>query len=166
MASLTDTAALARSVIDSRAKGAGWHLVRLTAEPVSAPLTLRSHVTLALDAGATLLCLPDMADYPIRVADAPWRRVSLLHADHVTDISITGAGTIDGNGKVWWDAKAAAPKGTPENQRPLLIDLTNSQQILIDGVTVKNSPQYTITTFGDGSLVRKRDDLHPPGAQY
>jgi polygalacturonase len=118
-------------------------------------------VRLLLDRGATLLGSPDMSDYPIR-EDAPWRRVSLLHADHVTDISIAGAGTIDGNGKIWWDAKAAAPRGQPEAPRPLLIDLTNSKQILIEGVTIENSPQYNITAFWcDGLTVRNVTILNP-----
>ena len=155
-----DTAALQRA-IDTCAKGAGG-TVHLTAGTyVSGPLTLRSHVRLSLDRGATLLGSPDMGDYPVR-EDAPWRRVSLLHADHVEDISITGEGTIDGNGKIWWDAKASAPKGQPEGKRPLLIDLTNSKRILIEGVTIQNSPQYNITTFWcDGLTVRGVTILNP-----
>jgi polygalacturonase len=155
-----DTDALQRA-IDLCSKGPGG-IVHLTAGTyVSAPLTLKSHVRLSLDQGATLLGSPDMADFPIR-ADAPWRKVSLLHADHVVDISITGAGTIDGNGKIWWDAKANAPKGQPEAPRPLLIDLTNSKQILIEGVTIQNSPQYNITTFWcDGLIVRNVTILNP-----
>src|SRR5438067_4302921 len=113
---------------------------------LSHPLTLKIHTHLALEKGATLLGSGDMADYPVR-ADAPWRRVSLLHADNAEDIAITGKGTIDGNGKVWWEAQMNRPKGSKENQRPLLIDLTHSKQILIEGVTIQNSPQYNITAF-------------------
>jgi polygalacturonase len=155
-----DTEALQRA-IDLCAKGSGG-VVHLTAGTyVSGPLALKSHVRLSLDQGAKLLGSPDMEDFPIR-ADAPWRKVSLLHADHVADISITGAGTIDGNGKIWWDAKANAPKGQPEAPRPLLIDLTNSKQILIEGVTIQNSPQYNITTFWcDGLTVRNVTILNP-----
>jgi polygalacturonase len=128
---------------------------------LSAPLTLRSHTHLALDKGATLLGSADMADYPIR-QDAPWRRVSLLHAENVEDIAITGEGTIDGNGKVWWDAQLNRQKGSKENQRPLLIDLTHSKQILIEGVTIQNSPQYNITAFWcDGLTVRNVRILNP-----
>jgi len=155
-----DTAAL-QAAIDQCAKGKGG-VVELTAGTyVSAPLTLLSHVHLVLDKGATLLGSTDMADYPIRT-DAPWRRVSLLHADHAEDIAITGAGTIDGSGKVWWDAQMNRVKGTKENQRPLLIDLTNSKQILIQGVTIQNSPQYNITAFWcDGLTVRNVTILNP-----
>lgn len=155
-----NTAALQRA-IDECAKGAGG-VVHLTAGTyVSGPLALKSHVRLSLDRGATLLGSPDMDDFPIR-ADAPWRRVSLIHADKVVDIAITGEGTIDGNGKVWWDAKALRKKGEPEAPRPLLIDLTNSKQILIEGVTIQNSPQYNITTFlCDGLTVRNVTILNP-----
>jgi polygalacturonase len=155
-----DTTALQRA-IDQCAKGNGG-VVHLTAGTyLSAPLTLRSHVHLLLDKGATLLGSRDMEDYPIRT-DAPWRRVSLLHADHVEDIAITGEGTIDGSGKVWWDAQLNRTKGTPESPRPLLIDLTNSKQILIDGVTIQNSPQYNITAFWcDGLTVRNVTILNP-----
>ena len=155
-----DTTAL-QAAIDQCAKGQGG-VVHLTAGTyVSAPLTLRSHVHLVLDKGAMLLGSPNMEDYPIRT-DAPWRRVSLLHADHVEDIAITGAGTVDGNGKVWWEKQMNRPKGSKENQRPLLIDLTNSKQILIEGVTIQNSPQYNITAFWcDGLTVRNVTILNP-----
>ena len=155
-----DTTSL-QSAIDQCAKGEGG-MVRLTAGTyISGPLALRSHVHLMLDKGATLLGSPDMADYPIR-QDAKWRRVSLLSADHAEDIAITGAGTIDGNGKVWWDAQMNRQKGTPENPRPLLIDLTNSKQIVIEGVTIQNSPQYNITAFWcDGLTVRNVTILNP-----
>jgi polygalacturonase len=155
-----DTTAL-QGAIDLCAKGDGG-VVHLTAGIyVSGPLTLRSHMHLVLDKGAKLLGSPDIEDYPIRT-DAPWRRVSLLHADHVEDIAITGEGTIDGNGKVWWDAMMNRQKGSKENQRPLLIDLTNSKQILIEGVTIQNSPQYNITAFWcDGLTVRNVTILNP-----
>jgi polygalacturonase len=155
-----DTIAL-QQAIDLCAKGDGG-VVHLTAGTyVSGPLALRSHVHLLIDKGATLLGSPDMEDFPIR-ADAPWRKVSLIHADNVVDIAITGAGTIDGNGKIWWDAKALRKKGEPEAPRPLLIDLTKSKQILIEGVTIQNSPQYNITTFlCDGLTVRNVTILNP-----
>ena len=102
-----------------------------------------------------------MQDYPIR-EDAKWRRVSLLHADHVEDIAITGDGTIDGSGKIWWDAQMKRQRGSTENPRPLLIDLTNSKKILIEGVTIQNSPQYNITAFWcDGLTVRNVTILNP-----
>src|SRR5690348_12751724 len=84
-----DTAAL-QHAIDTCPVSSGVAVVHLTAGTyLSGPLALRSHVHLLLDKGATLLGTPDMAAYPIRT-DAPWRRVSLIHADNVEDIAITG----------------------------------------------------------------------------
>ena len=129
---------------------------------LSAPLTLRSNTYLICDKDATLLGSADMADYPVR-ADAPWRRVSLLHADNAANIRITGPGTIDGNGKVWWDAQLRRQKGTPENPRPLLIDITRSHDILIEGVTIQNSPQYNITTFLSSGMTVRNVAIRNPG---
>jgi polygalacturonase len=155
-----DTTVLQRA-IDECAKGAGGTVHFPAGTYVSGPLDIKSHVRLSLDKGATLLGSPDMEDFPIR-QDAPWRKVSLLHADKATDIAITGAGTIDGNGKVWWDAKALRKKGEPEAPRPLLIDLTHTKNILVEGVTIQNSPQYNLTTFWcDGLTVRNVTILNP-----
>jgi polygalacturonase len=154
-----DTAALQKAIDTCAVKGGIVHLAAGTY--LSAPLDLKSHVHLQLDKDAILLGSPDMADYPIR-EDAKWRRISLLHADHAVDIGLTGEGVVDGNGKIWWDAKAARKKGEPEDQRPLLIDLTNCKQILVEGVTLRNSPQYNLTLFWcDGLIVRNVTILNP-----
>jgi len=156
-----DTAAI-QAAIDACAARSN-SAVRFTAGTyLSAPLTLRSNTHLILDKGATLLGSPDMADYPIR-ADARWRRISLFHADHATDISISGEGAIDGNGKVWWDAQLKRQKGTPENPRPLLIDITNSRGILIEGVTIQDSPQYNIAVFLSDGLTVRNVTIRNPG---
>lgn len=154
-----DTAAIQKSI--DRCAEAGGVVRFASGTYVSAPLTLKSHTHVLLDKGAMLLGSPDIADYPVRT-DAPWRRLSLLHADNAEDIEISGEGTIDGNGKVWWDAMLNRPRGSHENQRPLLIDLTHTKQILIEGVTIQNSPQYNITTFWcDGLTVRNVRILNP-----
>ena len=155
-----DTTAL-QAAIDACSQPGGGTVYLAAGTYVAGPLDLKSHVRLLLDKDAILLGSPDMADFPIR-ADAPWRKVSLIHADHATDISISGEGVIDGNGKIWWDAKALRKKGEPEAPRPLLIDLTNSKRILIEGVTIRNSPQYNIATFlCDGLTVRNVTILNP-----
>ena len=141
-----DTAALQAAIDGCAAKGGGD--VRLAVGTyLSAPLTLKSHVHLVLDKGAVLLGSQEIDDYPVR-EDAKWRRISLLHADKVTDIAITGEGTIDGQGQVWWTRQLNRANGSPEDPRPMLVDITNSSKILFDGVTLpRNSPQYNIITL-------------------
>lgn len=156
-----DTAAIQRA-IDACANSGGGTVRFAAGTYVSGPLDWKSHIELHLDAGATLLGSPDRSDFPIR-QDAKWRRVSLLHADHATGISLTGQGTVDGNGHVWWEAKAEDhKKGLPEAPRPMLFDLTHSRKILIDGVTIRNSPQYNImAVLCDGLTVRNVKILNP-----
>lgn len=156
-----DTAAI-QAAIDACAERSNSAVHFTAGTYLSAPLTLRSNTHLIFDKGATLLGSTDMADYPIR-ADAPWRRISLLHADHATNVSIAGEGTIDGNGKIWWDAQLKRQKGTPENPRPLLIDITNSRNIQIDGVTIRNSPQYNIAVFLSDGLTVRNVTIRNPG---
>lgn len=156
-----DTAALQKAIdMCSRGKGGVVHFPPGTY--VSGPLDWKSHVRLELAAGATLLGSPDREDFPVR-ADAPWRRVSLLHADHATDIALGGAGTVDGNGAIWWKAKADDQhNGLKEGPRPMLFDLTQSKHITIEGVTLQNSPQYNImAVLCDGLTVRGVRILNP-----
>ena len=129
---------------------------------LSGPLDWKSHVRLQLDAGAKLQGSPDFADYPVRT-DAPWRLVSLLHADKAEDISLTGEGTVDGNGQVWWTRQMAdRTQHVHESARPMLFDLTRSKKILIEGVTIQNSPQYNImAVLCDGLTVRRVKILNP-----
>jgi polygalacturonase len=156
-----DTAAIQKA-IDNCAQAGGGTVHFAAGTYLSAPLDWKSHVRLQLDSGATLLGSPDMADYPVR-DDAPWRRVSLLHADHVTDIALTGAGTVDGSGQIWWTQQQSdRHAGLKEKPRPMLFDLTHSSKILIDGVTIQNSPQYNImAVLCDHLTVRNVKILNP-----
>ena len=61
-----DTAAIQGAIDACAAKGGGT--VRLTAGTyLSAPIVLKSNITLQLDKGATLLGSPDHADYPAKI---------------------------------------------------------------------------------------------------
>lgn len=155
-----DTAAL-QAAIDACAVRGGGDVRLVAGTYLSAPLTLKSHVHLVLEKSAVLLGSSDIDDYPVR-EDAKWRRVSLLHADKATDIAITGEGTVDGQGQVWWTRQLNRAKGSPEDPRPMLVDITNSNKILFEGVTLQNSPQYNIITFVcDGLTVRNVRILNP-----
>lgn len=156
-----DTAAI-QHAIDACSAAAGGTVHFAPGTYLSAPLDWKSHVRLQLDAGATLLGSPNPADYPVRT-DASWRLVSLLHADHATDIALTGAGTVDGSGGGWWQRQIEGRKAhMKEGPRPMLIDLTHSHSILIEGVTIQNSPQYNIlAVLCDGLTVRGVHILNP-----
>ncbi|MEG9433068.1 glycoside hydrolase family 28 protein [Terriglobus sp. ADX1] len=118
---------------------------------VSAPLTLRSNLTLSIAEDSKLLGSRNLDDYPIR-EDAKWRRVALLHADHVSNLRITGGGVIDGSGDMFWELAhthriAGDTSGSGGFPRPMLLDITESQHLTFDHITLQNSPMYNFTFF-------------------
>jgi len=144
-----DTKAIQAAIDDCAAKGGGT--VTLTKGTyVSAPITLKSNVTLDVASGATLLGSPDHADYPqATVFQAPGRQ-ALITSINAHDIAITGKGTIDGNGASWWfDAKGNRVSGVMGEIvfRPRLIVFDHSRHIRMTDVTVQNSPSWQIIPY-------------------
>jgi len=165
------TAAIQTAIDTCSATGATVELTSGTW--LSAPLTLRSHTHLKLDAGAVLLGSKNKDDYPQRTEPGnTWRRVALLHADNATDLSLTGDGVVDGQGSEWWDWSRAGDtkhdtSGNGEGKtRPLLIDLVKSSDILIEGVTLQNSPMYNITLFQSHDIAIRRIKIRNPSNSH
>ncbi|MBV9022442.1 MAG: right-handed parallel beta-helix repeat-containing protein, partial [Streptomycetaceae bacterium] len=133
-----DTAALQKAINACAGKGT----VELTSgKYLSGALTLADNLTFQLDSGATLLASQNTADYPTsRSRPAP-----LLSASGVKNLTITGAGTIDGQGAPWWAViKAEKAAGEPLSARPTLIDISNASHVKITGITMKNAPNVHI----------------------
>ena len=145
---------------------------------LTGPIHLHSHITLFLDAGSVLKFSTDFDDY-LPMVPSRWEGIEitnfspLIYAHDVEDIAIRGRGTIDGQGRVWWQAVAAvkAGKQSAPNKwqqefrrlnpqpiispgyksfdlafmRPPLIQPFNCTNVLIEGVTIINSPFWTVT---------------------
>jgi len=129
-------------------------------------LNLKSHVELFLDENAVLLGSAKRIDYgdqsltlqppvPHIAGRASW--LSLIFANDASDISITGSGTIDGQGTalaedVWQTLYGSDPKkkGDPshrakEKLRPQLIYFTGCKGVNIRGITLKDSSSWVET---------------------
>ena len=109
----------------------------------SAPLVLKSNVTLHVDSTAEMLASADRLDYYPAGFDTsggrtPTSVTNFITSSYADNITITGKGIIDGNGKPWWDAYNA---GTL-TKRPRLIQLNHGKHILVEDITLKNSPQF------------------------
>jgi len=114
-------------------------------------INLISHLTLFLENGATILGSENMDDYPIipglpsygRGRELPGpRHSSLINGEGLVDVIITGDnGTIDGQGAVWW---SAFRNKTLDYTRGHLVELIDSQDIMISNLTFQNSPFWTI----------------------
>jgi hypothetical protein len=127
-------------------------------------LFLRSNLHLQFGPGATLLASQRFEDYPI--IDGRWEGIerkthaSLLTGRNVENIVITGAGLLDGQGSPWWEAHATTrllrlkqglpreapdPPGAPlHHPRPRMIDLMRCQNVVLEGISLLNSPSWTV----------------------
>lgn len=136
-----------RSAIEA-ASGAGGGTVYVPAGTYhTGAIFLRDHIELRLSPGAVLSFSSNPEDYPI--VESRWEGVrqevhaSCIYGKDLTHVSVTGSGTLDGNGQPWWDKKRNRP-GELRYPRPKLISLDGCSRITIKDVTLKNSPSWTV----------------------
>jgi len=160
-----DTVAIQSAIDACAAQGGGT--VRLTAGTyLSAPIVLKSNITLQLDRGATLLGSPDHGDYPPKTEFRAPGIQSLVSATNAQNIAITGDGVIDGQGESWWlmarSVHDAGVMGNP-HPRPRLVVFDHCKHVRMEGVTVQNSPMWQIVPYySDDVLIRNVRVLAPP----
>ncbi len=104
-------------------------------------IILKNNVILYLEAGATLYGSRSLDDYiPMKPEYSSLRTqtetVQLIYAESIHGAGISGFGTIDGQGS-GFEKKSWNDEGIT---RPHLIRFITSQDITIEGVTLKNSP--------------------------
>ncbi len=129
-----DTAALQKAINAC----AGGGTVELTSgKYLSGSLTLPGNITFQIDSGATLLASQSAADYPSGGSHLQ----ALLLASNGNNVTITGGGTIDGQGAPWWsEIKAEKAAGQTLSPRPPMIDLESVTTATISNITIKNAP--------------------------
>ncbi len=143
-----DTAAIQGAIDACAAKGGGT--VRLTAGTyLSAPIMLKSNITLQLDKGATLLGSPDHEDYPAKTEFRLPAATPLVSATNAENVAITGEGTIDGQGESWWKmTRGVRDAGVMGNHpRPRLIVFDHCKHVRVEGVTIQNSPFWQLVPY-------------------
>ena len=125
---------------------------------------MRDNITLHLEAGATLLGSQNPADYP--VTSNRWEGVEqltyapLIAGNGLKNIAITGRGTIDGQGESWWQAFNEKTLAYP---RPRLIGFADCHNVLIEGITLINSPAWTINPVRCENVnIRGLTIINPP----
>jgi alpha-L-rhamnosidase len=149
------TAAIQKAIDDVAASGGG----RVTVPPgvfTTGALHLRRGVELHIARGAVLRGSTDLADYPkastrIEGHFEPWRP-ALINAEGLDGVRITGAGTLDGNGRPFWQAfwkrRAENPKCTNlEVERPRLMYLAECRNVEISGIALKDSGFWNLHVY-------------------
>jgi len=134
-----------QSAIEACAAQGGGTVVLPAGQYVTGSLFLRDNITLQLEAGARILGSENPEDYP--VIHSRWEGkhqdtyAPLIAGKDLHNIAVTGRGTIDGRGAVWWKAKKEKTLAHP---RPRLISFSDCSNVLIEGITAINSPSWTI----------------------
>jgi len=119
---------------------------------------LKSGTHLRLDKGVEIRGLQDQAAYPVmptRVAGIEMRwPAALINVYEQSNVTISGQGVIDGDGKMWWDKywqmrKDYDPKGLRwaadyDAQRPRLIQIYKSDNVELRGLTLRRSGFWTV----------------------
>ncbi|CAA0830229.1 Pectin lyase-like superfamily protein [Striga hermonthica] len=133
---------------------------------------LTSDFTLFLEDGAVILGSQDPDEWPI-IEPLPsygrgrerqgGRHISLVHGNSLSNVVITGQnGTIDGQGKMWWDLWW---NKTLKHTRGHLVELVNSRNILISNLTFRDSPFWTIhPVYSSNVVIRDMTILAPLNA--
>jgi len=163
------TQAFQRAVAACHAAGGGRVIVP-RGRWITGPIVLRSNVELHLDDEATIAFRQDPNAYLPRVFTR-WEGTELMnyspfiYAFEQTNIAVTGRGTLDGQADAehWWPWKRTdeaknrlrdmAARGVPVAQRtfgdgsmlrPNFIQPYRCTNVLIDGVTIINSPMWEV----------------------
>lgn len=113
---------------------------------LSGPIQLVNQINFHLDKGATLRMLP-LNKYPGGTTDP----ANFISGASLHDVEISGLGTIDGQGIPWWPYAR-----TRDARRPRMIALSSCDRVLIENVTLTNSPMFHIAVSGRSSDVTVR----------
>ena len=155
--------------IDAAAKKGGIVAFK-TGNYLTGAIFLKDNVHLRVDAGVTLTGSENEADYPrmpTRVAGIEMTWLSgLINVNDAKNVKISGGGTIDGNGKKWWDKywdlrKVYEPKGLRwtsdyDAERARLLVVWKSSDVKIENLSLKRSGFWTVqVVYSDHVTVDK-----------
>jgi polygalacturonase len=141
-----------QAVIDRAAAEGGGVIVVPKGVFLSGSLFFKAGTHLYLEEGGVLKGSDDISDFPVvdtRIEGQSLRYfAALVNADGLEGFTISGKGTIDGNGlrywKSFWLRRAVNPKCTNMDElRPRLIYLSHCKDVQVEGLHLMNSPFWT-----------------------
>ena len=158
-----------RAAIEDCSKRGGGRVVVPEGRWLTGPIHLRDNVNLHFAKGALVEFSTNFYDYlPVVYGILAGNRVysvsHFLYAYQCKNIAVTGEGILDGHGEAWWHmkhhqpgmedlmkkGKALAPMSErvydkPEDGvRPRMLQFVECENVLLEGITLKNSPSWTV----------------------
>ena len=179
-----------QKAIDAAAQAGGGKVVFAKGTYLTGALFLKSNVELHLGEGVVLRAVPDDAAYPdiwSRVAgvEMQWP-AAVVNVYGRTNVSVTGQGTLDGNGEYWWrkfwgeDRQGGMLKDYVARglrwavdydcQRVRALLIYDSKDVKVSGITIERSGFWSLTmTYSehvtvDGVIIRANIGGHGPSS--
>lgn len=150
-----------QGLIDKAAAEGGGVIVVPEGTYMTGAVFFKQGVHLHVMDGGVLMGSNDPSDYPIvktRIEGETCLYYSaLINADGLDGFTITGHGTIDGNGftfwKHFWERRSWNPRCTnKDEQRPRLVYVSNSKNVRIDGLKLQNSAFWTTHIYNSENV--------------
>ena len=153
-----NTKSIQRAIDEVAARGGGKVIIPAPGVYMSGTIHLRSNINLEIEAGATLLGSPNISDYDsIRWGHNVDRQpYHLIYADSAQNFTISGKGTIDGNGQYFWQDWEKNSKGgmilprwllaKPKKVSPL-IEIYHCFNGTVQDVTIKTGGGWNLHLY-------------------
>lgn len=138
--SADNTTAVLNAVNAASAAGGGTVIVP-SGVFLCGPIVLKNNVGLQLSSGAVLKVLAYGA-YPGSGGTA--KLGNFINLDGLTNVKVSGAGTIDGQGAAWWSAYLTSRANGAAIGRPCMIGFASANKVEISGITILNAPNVHI----------------------
>jgi hypothetical protein len=142
-----NTPAIQAAIDAATADGGGTVLIP-SGGYLTGTIYLKDHVTLYLQPGATLLGAQELEDYPPmapkRHDDRQKRHLVVAQGAH--DIAIRGPGTIDGQGKAFWQPQTDPDRWIrAQAQRPSpMVQIVDCHDVFIEDIRLTNPAGWTL----------------------
>ncbi|MBC6698589.1 glycoside hydrolase family 28 protein [Hymenobacter puniceus] len=170
-----------QKAIDAAAKKGGV-VTFAPGQYLTGSIFLKKGVTLNIPQGVTLLGSQELKDYPeipsrIAGVEMVWP-AALINILDQENVAITGQGTVDGQGKPFWDKywamrKEYDAKGLRwivdyDAKRPRTLLVSNSRNVTLKGITLQRAGFWTVHILyskhvtADGLVVRNNIGGHGP----
>lgn len=150
-----------QALIDKAATEGGGVIVIPRGTFLTGGLHFKQNTHLYLEDGATLMGSDFIGDYPLGKTRIEGETCTyfgaLINADGLDGFTISGKGTIDGNGlryhKQFWLRRKWNPQCTnKDEQRPRLIYVSNCKNVQIEGVKLQNSAFWTTHIYNSENV--------------